>query len=181
MSGIAIELEQSDDLRLLAQELRDFAPKRLPRLIAQASAETERYIDRLGVLDQRLGKGATPPARTINSPKFIWSFDRAKNARARRWFFANYPNGYKRTGRLEQSWRFTVTPSQDNRVVVDLRNDTNASSYVYGSPAFNYEQVPGHVTTGWPNARIGESIVLDATIYLETKLTAIIDSEIEKL
>lgn len=41
----------------------------------------------------------------LNSGRpFEWSLDRRANARARAWFFAHYPNGYKRTGKWERGW-----------------------------------------------------------------------------
>lgn len=41
----------------------------------------------------------------LNSGRpFEWSLDRRANARARRYFFAMYPNGYKRTGKWERGW-----------------------------------------------------------------------------
>lgn len=35
---------------------------------------------------------------------FQWSLDPRANARARAYFFAKYPNGYKRTGKWDRGW-----------------------------------------------------------------------------
>lgn len=86
-----------------------------------------------------------PPERNPAVP-FVWSFDPAANARARRWFFANYPNGYQRTGDLGEAWYADIL-LRDGSIIISLENETRGASYVHGSD--EYGQVPGHVRTGW--------------------------------
>ncbi|MBK8138361.1 MAG: hypothetical protein IPK52_21535 [Chloroflexi bacterium] len=52
--------------------------------------------------------GAYPPRRSL-SRKFRWSNDPIANAKARRWFFANYPDGYSRTGELGRAWKVALS------------------------------------------------------------------------
>lgn len=86
-----------------------------------------------------------PPERNRAVP-FVWSFDPAANRRAQRWFFANYPNGYERTGDLGKAWYADIA-LKDGSIVISLENETRGASYVHGSD--EYGQVPGHITTGW--------------------------------
>lgn len=90
--------------------------------------------------------GAYPPERSL-SRRFRWSNDPAANARARRWFFAHYPNGYTRTGKLGEAWKIGMSVSVAGFSVTVI-NPAKAASYVYGSE--RYDQVPGHADTGWP-------------------------------
>ena len=90
----------------------------------------------------------TPP--TVKHP-FVWSYDPAKNARARRWFFAHYPKGYKRTGALSRSWKITFVRGKQS-VSMRVTNNRKGASYVVGSLNGKIGQVPGHKTSGWPLA-----------------------------
>jgi hypothetical protein len=80
---------------------------------------------------------------------FIWSYDPAANARARRWYFANkVPKGsrggrYQRTGALEAAWE-VVFVEDDSGAAIVLQNDEDAARYVWGN-----RQVPSHYLTGW--------------------------------
>lgn len=79
---------------------------------------------------------------------FIWSYDPAKQNRARRWYFANKAKGniggrYQRTGGLGKAWetKAVITPLAGE---IELINTSPAATYVYGPL-----QVPSHYLTGW--------------------------------
>ena len=93
--------------------------------------------------------GAYPPRRSL-SRKFRWSNDPVANAKARRWFFANYPDGYSRTGELGRAWKVAMSVTVAG-FSVSVGNPAKAASYVYGSE--RYDQVPGHADTGWQQAQ----------------------------
>ena len=93
--------------------------------------------------------GAYPPRRSL-SRKFRWSNDPVANAKARRWFFANYPDGYSRTGELGKAWKVAMSVTVAG-FSVSVGNPAKAASYVYGSE--RYDQVPGHADTGWQQAQ----------------------------
>jgi len=178
MSGIKIEINADDTLTDLITELKEFAPKRLPRLIVrEVLPPAQRYLDQQ--VNTRLR--AYPPRRDKSRP-FVWSFDKRKNERARRWFFANYPNGYTRTGALGRAWEGDVTYAKSGEISVYVANDTRGASYVYGAEQFNYKQVPGHVTTGWLNAGDdGADVVTDVAVFVNNRLEEVITDELRKL
>ncbi len=93
--------------------------------------------------------GAYPPKRSL-SRKFRWSNDPIANAKARRWFFANYPDGYSRTGELGRAWKVALSVTVAG-FSVSVGNPAKAASYVYGSE--RYDQVPGHADTGWQQSQ----------------------------
>lgn len=90
------------------------------------------------------------PDRVPDLP-FVWSYDPVKQARARRWYFANkVPKGsrggrYQRTGKLAQSWNVVATNS-DFSGILAVNNDDPAAIYVQGD-----YQAPSHYLTGWEN------------------------------
>lgn len=176
MAGIDFTITGDEDLSELAQELREFVPKRLSRAIArQVIPPLERVLDRM--IDDRLR--VTAPPRGGN--RFIWSRDPVKQARARRWFFANYPNGYTRTGALERAWFGEITYT-DNTITTTIGNPNKAASYVYGSEQFDFVQVIGHQQTGWLNSgETAPDILLDIGIRLDDGIEAVIDNELERL
>lgn len=98
----------------------------------------------------------TPPARTPSSPTFVWSRNKAANARARRWWFANIKKGnirtdghnYIRSGKLQQAWTIRAIVQQ-GKATITVENPSRGASYVYGDE--NRAQIPGHATTGWPS------------------------------
>jgi len=90
----------------------------------------------------------TPP--TVKHP-FVWSFDPVKNARARRWWFANNSGPYKRTGALSRSWKITFMRGKQS-ISMRVTNNRKGASYVVGSLNGKLGQVPGHKTSGWPLA-----------------------------
>lgn len=79
---------------------------------------------------------------------FVWSYDPAANARARRWYFANKVKGrtggrYARTHALVNNWRVIGAQSQ-NGAILTISNDTPGLDYVQGP-----RQVPSHQASGW--------------------------------
>ena len=85
------------------------------------------------------------PAKTSrNSGQvFVWSENHEANRRAQMWFFANYPNGYTRTGKLAQGYTVGVSES-DDALSIFVRNPSKALKFVKGR-----RQIPGHRRTGW--------------------------------
>lgn len=83
---------------------------------------------------------------------FIWSYDKAAQGRARRWYFANkVPKGssggrYQRTGELEANWDVQFIEDSAGGYF-QAENDARAALYVYGE-----RQVPSHYLTGWEEA-----------------------------
>jgi hypothetical protein len=178
MTDINITLEGDDALADLARELRTLG-SRVNVRIARSVVPFVR---------ERLAKDVATklrpyPPRRRQGTAFVWSFDPAANARARRWFFANYPKGRARTGRLAASWRSGATyNSKDGTFTVSVGNSAPYASYVVGSEASGFQQVPGHVTTGWVNfGDVGQNVVLDAQIIAGERMERIINEEIGKL
>ena len=97
------------------------------------------------------------------------------NARARRWFFANYPEGYTRTGALGKAWdvKMSVTVAGFS---VSIANPAKAASYVYGTES--YPQIPGHATTGWQPA---EDTFTEIASAAETLLIKELDTFITEI
>lgn len=118
--------------------------------------------------------GAYPPRRSL-SRKFVWSHDPIANARARRWFFANYPEGYTRTGALGKAWdvKMSVTVAGFS---VSIANPAKAASYVYGTDS--YPQIPGHAATGWQPA---EDTFTEIASAAETLLIKELDTFITEI
>lgn len=143
MTFIKFSLTTSDILGADFLELEKQAPKKVLRAInRKITPPLERALDRT--------LRRYPPPRTPASPPFVWSYDKTKNERARRWFFANYPAGYTRTGALGRNWKSSIELAAGGVIEIAVENDSRAASYVYGSDT--YGQVPGHETTGWFNA-----------------------------
>lgn len=87
---------------------------------------------------------------------FIWSFDPAAQARARRWWFWAVKAGvvptengrYKRSGRRIAGWKL-ITDYTDEGGVLRVENKEPGVEYVYGE-----RQVPSHSASGWPYAEL---------------------------
>jgi len=104
---------------------------------------------------RRVGKVKSFIRQTVKAPDdlpdlpFIWSYDAAAQARARRWYFANkVPKGsaggrYQRTGKLESEWDISFIEG-DNGAAMLLENDAPGAEFVWGR-----RQVPSHYRTGW--------------------------------
>ncbi len=113
--------------------------------------------------------GTYPPRRQSLKP-FRWSKNKQANDRARRWFFANYPEGYERTGALGKAWdvRMSIT-----RAGLDLLvgNTADVAGRVYGSSEGG--QIPGHSDTGWFDADAEVTELADeAALLLGAELDA---------
>lgn len=80
---------------------------------------------------------------------FVWSNDPAKNARARRWYFANKVRGnrggrYARTHALANQWKKIQTARGQSEVSFTASNSTPGLDFVQGP-----SQVPSHQDSGW--------------------------------
>lgn len=109
--------------------LRAYAEKVVPRLIRRIL--TPLYTE----------------PRTPTLP-FVWSYDPVKQARARRWYFANKVKGnrggrYVRTHALVNNWKVVGAASKDGAILT-VSNDTPGLDYVQGP-----RQVPSHHDSGW--------------------------------
>ncbi len=137
---IDVSITTSESLVSDLKELeRDFPKQVLRRVVRDVIPPLERRLDRVLANE--------PPRRNAGSPTFIWSFNPAANARARRWFFAHFPKGYTRTGQMAKSWMSEIFLDGDT-IVISVTNPAPGSSFVYGDDARS--QIPGHATTGWP-------------------------------
>lgn len=110
-----------------------------------------------------------PSQNSLNSgAPFVWSLDPAANARARRWWFANFPNGRERTGKLAESYQVAITQG-DGIIAISVRNTAPYHQWVKGR-----RQIPGHLRTGWPLdkeimdfwAEASREVIIDAVIGL---------------
>lgn len=108
------------------------------RVNRQVIPRLERRLDRILRIE--------PAPRGLGSPKFIWSTNLAKQRKAQRWFFKHYPNGYTRTHDLSKAWETSID-FKDGQLSISVENPSPGASFVYGSD--EYDQVPGHKTTGW--------------------------------
>ena len=135
VGDILAELKPLADTRTIARMVnRDIAPP------------LERRLDRI------VSKVA-PPRTDV---KFVWSYNRAANARARRWWFAAIKRGavqtdgkhFLRTGVIPAAWQTEIAIVGD-QIVMSLVNPASGSEFLYGSE--ERPQVPGHATTGWLN------------------------------
>ncbi len=94
------------------------------------------------------------PARSLNGLNsgrpFQWSPDPKANARARAWFFANYPNGYKRTGKWERGWqsRFDTTRNTFGFTIFGNGRDKEFTSGAMNRVERN-RPIIGHLRSGY--------------------------------
>jgi len=85
-----------------------------------------------------------------SSLPYVWSHDPEANARARRWWFANYVKRgrrggrYKRRGHLAKSWKVTGTFAR-NKGEITITNEAPGAKYVFVKAYQN----PSHTRTGW--------------------------------
>jgi hypothetical protein len=153
------------DTKDIIKEMRQLADQRtIARMVSRDIAPPiERRID-------AIVKQPAPPRTSI---KFVWSLNRAANARARRWWFANLRAGniptdgqhYLRSGVIENSWQNEIFLDGDE-VVLSFFNPADGAEYVYGSP--EQTQVPGHATTGWLNYK--DLLVFTDVVRSETRI-----------
>jgi len=102
---------------------------------------------------------AYPPPWQSKQSKFKWSKNAKKNAKARRWWFANRPESstgyYIRTGATGRAWKTEATAKAAGaiaNIAVNIINPTEGASYVYGYERDGWQRVPSHETTGWLSA-----------------------------
>lgn len=166
MSGITIELTSGNELAEMVRELNDLGTSLSREISREVLPELER------VLDRTLRTPA--PARNRNI-RFVWSTNPEANERARKWWFANNDGAYVRTGKIPNAW--TAETSLRNGVVtMSIQNAEEGASYVYGSDTYN--QIPGHRTTGWPNAA---DVLLGIFAEVEDDIDEAIDRTLEGL
>lgn len=107
-------------------------------------------------IERRLDVVAATIAPPRDDTKFVWSLNRAANARARRWWFWQLSQGniptdgqhYIRSNTIPNSWQTEIFIEGDE-VQLTIFNPAPGSEFLYGSPT--QTQVPGHATTGWLN------------------------------
>lgn len=100
---------------------------------------------------QRITRRLKPPSKLPVLP-FIWSRTASKDARARRWYFANKVRGrgggrYQRTGKIAAGWKLKTDLKRAGGVIT-LSNSVPGVEYVMGN-----RQVPSHKRTGWVNVQ----------------------------
>lgn len=109
---------------------------------------------------RRIGKDMVTELQFVPEPPahpFVWSFDEAANARAKRWWFYAIHAGivatdpitkrYLRTGKRMKGWHF-VTDASDDGGILTVTNKEPGVEFVYG-----FRQVPSHELSGWPQAQ----------------------------
>lgn len=161
----------------LLTALKDLYPKRLPRRIARdVIPRNERLLDRL--VDERL----RPYPRRVYHRPFRWSDDPRKNAKARRWWWANKRGPHQRTGALGRAWQADIVyTTAEQQVSIEVRNDAPGASYVYGAAEFGYQQVPSHRATGWLNiGTAGANVVLEVGVTVGSDIDDVIQDELTK-
>lgn len=139
MGAVDIILSTSGSLADLVLELERDNERKIFRRVSR---------DILPPVERVLGRILETPAPPRGPERFVWSLDPVRNARGRRAFFAKYPNGFTRTNTLVKAWVFNAQVLPDGTVIIMAFNPSNGASYVFGSDEF--DQVPGHKTTGWP-------------------------------
>jgi hypothetical protein len=116
--------------------------------IANAPRTIQTYITK--TVPALIRKDLTPLVTEPREPTlpFVWSNDPVKNARARRWYFANKVKGrgggrYVRTHGLVNNWEVKAGGTGDGAIIT-VSNDTPGLEYVQGN-----RQVPSHKSSGW--------------------------------
>lgn len=159
MTRFSLEVQGSDRLANLIE-------------FAQQGAGWRKFNQRREAYRKRVQRHTLKVLGTYPGPrrgKFRFATERS-----RRWFFANYPEGYSRTGTLGESWgvKMSVTVAGFS---MEIGTDADAAQYVYGGEQFR--QVPGHFDTGWPNA---DDQFIELAVYAEKELIREIDALIEE-
>ena len=102
-----------------------------------------------------------------------WSTDAAANTRAQKWFFAHFPKGYTRTGKLAKKF-VIVTRVTRRRVSLAIENPDTKAKFVFSFAANPKRKGgrpnPGHVVTGWPKK--GRKVTLKALEDARDKVEA---------
>lgn len=159
MSAVNVTVKGSGDLTRLQSEAIELLAG---RAYTRPGATQARFRRLRESILRRLRQ--MPPPRSRRNGPFVWSLDPEANARARRWFFANYPNGYERTGALAEAWDVLINIAREG-LAVTITNEARAASYVYGDEEGS--QIPGHAETGWYES---QDAVLEAGVMVEQYL-----------
>lgn len=179
--GIEFTLETDLQFKSIVSELETLNKRIVKELETKVIPQAQNVLDTF--IDQDLRKY---PPRRQRGRKFVWSNDPEANERGRRGFWARHPEakngGYKRTGGLGKKWIGKIARTGENTITIDVGNSADGAGYVYGSPAFGYNQVPGHFDTGWLNAGVKvPTVILRAGIVIEQKTTDVVDREITRV
>lgn len=128
---------------------KDLTPQLIKDAELAASAFTVLFRKRMQRVAPQIKRDLRIMPSKLPDLPFVWSFDPVKNARARRWYFANKvdrntPGGrYQRTGGLAEAWK-TTTLITDDSGSVTIDNPVDGAVYVVGDYI-----VPSHEKTGW--------------------------------
>lgn len=160
MIRVGVNTKPFDDTVSKYQQAMDKAPGVMATLTRRRiSKSSSRILKRLSV----------EPDAQPDLP-FVWSYNPAKQARARAWYFANVVGEesggrYKRTHKTAKAWKVNVTVDQ-NGGVITASNNSKGIDYVEGD-----RQVPSHYLTGWLTPTDIDEIILQEGVILEDQLT----------
>ena len=107
-------------------------------------------------IERRLDAVLRTPAPPRPDEKYVWSFNRAANRRAQRWWFAQIKKGsiptdgshYLRSNTIINAWVSQIITDGDT-VIFTIGNSAPGAEHLYGSPTQN--QNPSHFVDGWPH------------------------------
>lgn len=159
MISVNIDTSEVDKSLDLYQQALQKAPGVMATLTRRrVQRSTSRILQKLTV----------EPESTPDHP-FIWSYNPEKQARARRWYFANVVRGnvggrYTRTHKTAKAWRVVVEIDESGGTI-SAANNAAGVDYVEGD-----RQVPSHYNTGWLTPVEIDDILLNEAILLEDQL-----------
>lgn len=126
----------------------DLSPLDSVNQVVRGSTALMRTYQRVRVRQARVrirARFAAPEDKP--SYPFVWSYDKAANRRAQKWWFAHKKEGaYERTGALEAAWDVQFIEDTSGGYF-QAENEASGVEYVYGE-----KQIPSHYLTGWPQA-----------------------------
>jgi hypothetical protein len=125
-------------------DIVDEFARTFPAIVSETLADAANAVEPFA-----LDELSTYPGPAVHP--FQFSEDAAANRRAQMWFFANYPDGYTRTGRFGKSWRLVIDLRPGGGSVRLGSNHPEASRIVgpLNPKQSRKRQVPGHRRTGW--------------------------------
>lgn len=148
---------------------KDITPQLIKQAEQSAATFTALFRKRMQRVSPQIMRDLRiKPAKRPDLP-FVWSTNPVKNARARRWYFANKvrrgsPGGrYVRTGGLSDSWQVATNVFNESGSV-EAFNDVPGAEFVIGDHI-----VPSHVDTGW--GRVTGGVVQEYQVLLEDGVT----------
>ncbi len=133
----------------------------------------------MGEVADKRGPKLLKPMRNLNPGKSkhgaglgAWSTNPKDDAKARGWWFANFPKGRRRTGKTNKAW-VLVARKTGRRTSLALENTaTNSDGKPIAKFIYSFAKSPkprggrpnpGHISTGWPKkTRVVGLKVLDA-------------------